>query len=63
MFSPGPDVLLSACQAFGCGVAVSAATMLDLNVREAEHLAASEACCRWGAGRGHVHELWLRRVL
>src|SRR5216683_8409209 len=63
VFSPGPHVLRSECQAFGCGVAVSAATMLDLNVREAEHLAASEACRRWGATRGHVHELWLRGVL
>jgi len=63
VFSPGPHVLRSECQAFGCGVAVSAATMLDLNVREAEHLAASEACRRWGVGRGHVHELWLRRAL
>jgi hypothetical protein len=49
VFSPGPHVLRSECQAFGCGVAVSAATMLDLNVREAEHLAASEGPAAGGA--------------
>lgn len=60
-FAPGKPSLASDCQRPGCGVAVAAVHMRDLNVREAQHHLQSPACRAWARGVGDA--AWRRRTL